>query len=117
MEGVSNPVPLSEIIVTTIDVLTPEMPGLFGDQWPSVQYKVANMLQRAVSQLQASRLDQQDEWREADVELLYLLFDLFSTSRRASNRLAEVLESFIGPIDQLQSIAKPGEGSRPRPAI
>ena len=117
MEGVSNPVSLSEILVNAIDALSPEMPGLFGDQWPSVQYKIANMLQRSVSQAQTSRRDEQDEWRESDVELLYSLFDLFSTSRRASDRLAEVLESFIGPIPHLKSLEEPGEGSNPRPTV
>jgi hypothetical protein len=117
MEGASNPVSLSEIIVNAIDALSPEMPGLFGDQWPSVQYKVANMLQRALSQIQASRRDQQDEWLEADMELLYSLFDLFSTTPKASNRLTEVLESFIGPIPHLQSPEERKDRSSRRPAI
>ncbi len=116
MEGVSNPVSLSEIIVNAIDALSAEMPGLFGDQWPSVQYKVASVLQRAVTQLQTSRRDQQDEWLDADVELLYSLFDLFSISPRASNRLTEVLESFIGPLPHMRPPEEPEEGSSRRPA-
>jgi hypothetical protein len=117
MEVVANRASLSQIIVNAIEALLPELPGLFGDRWSSVECKVKSMLGRAVAQLETSRRYQAEEWREAEVELLYLLFDLFSVSPGASNRLAEALESFRGPIGHSNSIGKPREGLSPRPAI
>ncbi len=115
MERVADPVCLSEIIVNAIEALWAEMPRLFGDQWPSVEYKVANMLRRAYSELEIS-MGGSDQCRGAEVALLYSLFDLFSTSPRASDRFSEVLDSFVGPIPHLKSMEEPGEGSNRRPA-
>lgn len=114
MDGITNRVALSQVIVDTIESLWPEMPGLFGDRWPGVEHKVESMLHRAYIELEISLGDQPDEWREPEIGLLYLLFDVFSTCPRASNRLTEVLEWFIGPIHHLKPTERPGAGSNQR---
>lgn len=116
MEVAASGASLSRMIARAIEALWPELPGLFGERWPCVEYKVASMLQRAVAQAECSRTCQGGEWREAEVELLYSLFDLFSISPRASSRLAEALYSFSSPRGHSNSEGESKEGLNPRAA-